>query len=182
LFLSLVPSYMIELLDDRNLAVVGGVAALMLGCSAVVQLATPRLVPRTAQFVGIALTTGAAGALVAAAELQSLAAIVLAGALAGAGLGCAFRGALGAVIAIAPADAKGNMVAAFYIVVYLGTALPVIGVGLLAQSSGLLDAVRAFDYAIGTACALQLALVARSVRARRANGDRRRGGVRADHR
>src|SRR5207248_870006 len=49
LFLSLVPSYMIELLGETNLALIGGVAALMLGCSAVVQPVTGRLGARRAE-------------------------------------------------------------------------------------------------------------------------------------
>jgi MFS family permease len=163
LFLSLVPSYMIELLHDGNLAVIGGVAALMLGCSALVQLAVPGLEARRAQRLGMALVVMAAAALLVAAELHSLAAIVGAGALAGSGLGFTFRGALADVTAIAPEHEKGNMVAAFYIVVYLGTALPVIGVGLVAQATGLLGAVRGFDYVIGVACAIQIVLLSRRV-------------------
>jgi hypothetical protein len=60
------------------------------------------------------------------------------------------------VSAIAPVEAKGNVVAAFYIVVYLGTAIPVIGVGVLAQATGLVPAVRVFDYVIGAACLAHL--------------------------
>jgi hypothetical protein len=156
LFLSLVPSYIIQLLHTPTLALIGAIAALMLACSAIVQLAAPRLAPLPAQRIGMALVASAAGALLVTAELRSLVAIVAAGALAGCGLGFAFRGSLQDVSAIAPVEAKGNVVAAFYIVVYLGTAIPVIGVGVLAQATGLVPAVRIFDYVIGAACLAQL--------------------------
>jgi MFS family permease len=160
LFLSLVPSYMIELLGETNLALIGGVAALMLACSAIVQPATGRLGPRRAELLGLGLVVAAAGALLAAAELSSLAALVGSGALAGCGLGCAFRGSLADVTAVAPEDERANVVAAFYIVIYLGTALPVIGVGLLALSTGLLPAVRTFAWIIGAAALAVFVLMA----------------------
>jgi MFS family permease len=160
LFLSLVPSYMIELLGETNLALIGGVAAVMLTCSALVQPATARLGPRRAELVGLGLVIAAAGALLAAAELHSLAALVGSGALAGCGLGCAFRGSLADVTAVAPEHERANVVAAFYIVIYVGTSLPVIGVGLLALSTGLLPAVRTFAWVIGAGAAVVLAVVA----------------------
>jgi MFS family permease len=160
LFLSLVPSYMIELLGETNLALIGGVAAVMLACSALVQPATGRLGPRRAELVGLSLVIAAAGALLAAAELHSLGALISSGALAGCGLGCAFRGSLADVTAVAPEAEKANVVAAFYIVIYVGTALPVIGVGLLAQATGLLPAVRTFAWCIGVGAVAVLAVVA----------------------
>jgi hypothetical protein len=44
-------------------------------------------------------------------------------------------------------------------VVYLGTALPVIGVGLLAEATGLLPAVRTFAVVIALAGAAHLAVL-----------------------
>jgi MFS family permease len=164
LFLSLVPSYMIELLGETNLALIGGVAALMLACSAIVQPATGHLGPRRAELLGLGLVVAAAVALLTAAELHSLAALVGSGALAGCGLGCAFRGSLVDVTAVAPEHERANVVAAFYIVIYLATALPVIGVGLLALSSGLLPAVRTFAWIIGTAALAVFVLMSRMER------------------
>jgi hypothetical protein len=50
---------------------------------------------------------------------------------------------------------------AFCIVIYVGTALPVIAVGFLALSTGLLPAVRTFAWVIGVAAFVVLVVVAR---------------------
>jgi hypothetical protein len=52
-------------------------------------------------------------------------------ALAGIGMGLAFMGSLGDVNEIAPEDRKGDIVANYYVVVYIATANPPIGVGAL---------------------------------------------------
>jgi hypothetical protein len=157
LFLSLIPSYARQLLHIGDLAAVGGLAAVMLGCSAIVQPAARRLPARVAQTEGLVLVTAAAGALLVVAQVRSLPAILVASALAGLGLGLVFRGALAEIGARAPEDRRGDVIACLYFVVYLGNALPVIGVGLVAHTTGLLTAVRAFDVAVGTACVALLA-------------------------
>ena len=159
LFLSLIPAYVIELLHTRNLALVGALAAAMLGFSALVQLVGRRVPARRAQAVGLALVAGASALLIVVAHVRSLSVIAAASVLAGLGLGLAFRGSLAAVTAVAPEDRKGDVVATYYLVVYLGTALPVVGVGLVALGTGLLTAVQAFGYVVGAGCLVGLCWV-----------------------
>jgi MFS family permease len=103
--------------------------------------------------------TASAGALLVVAEVRSLPAIVVASALAGLGLGLVSRAALAEVSDRAPVDRRGDVVACFYLVIYLGTAVPVIGVGLLAHATDLLGAVRTFDVAVGAACLVLFGLL-----------------------
>ncbi len=167
LFLSLIPSYVIELLRTHNLALIGGLAAAMLGCSALVQLAGRRIPPLPAQAIGMTMVAGAAAAVIVVAHVRSLSLMMGASVLAGLGLGLAFRGSLSQVNAVAPDDRKGDIVASYYLVVYLGTALPVVGVGVLALSTGLLTAVQVFGYVIGAACVIHLCLLAAEIRSHR---------------
>jgi MFS family permease len=95
------------------------------------------------------LLAAALGALVLAFPLHSLA-LVLAGALlAGIGHGLGFLGAQADINRIAPPEARGEVTAAFYACTYLGVAVPVIGVGLLALPLSLFAAVTVFGVVIG---------------------------------
>lgn len=162
LFLSLVPSYIVEAAHTRNAALIGAAAAAMLACSAVVQITGRRMSAVRSQALGLLFVTASAAGLIAVAHVESFAPVVVAGVLAGVGLGFAFRGSLQAVNGMAPADRKGEVVASYYLIVYLGTALPVIGVGLLAERTGLVDAVQAFAYAAAICCVLAVPFVIRS--------------------
>lgn len=164
LFLSLIPAYVVAILHTSNVALIGALAALVLACSAVVQLALPRVDHLTAQATGLGLTGLAAGLLVVAAHVHTLAVFVSAAVLAGLGLGMAFHGSLGAVSAEVPEDKKGDILSALYLLVYLGTAVPVIGVGLEALATGLRTAVETFGYAIGAVCVVLCMLIASEVR------------------
>jgi MFS family permease len=162
LFLSLIPSYVSELLHTTDVALVGALAAVVLGCAAVVQLAARQLAARPSQAAGLLLVASASAALVVVAHVRHLPVIAAASVLAGLGLGLVFRGALIEVNAIAPSDRKGEVVASFYVVVYLGTALPVIGTGVVALATGLLTAVQVFGYVVGAGCLLTARAAARA--------------------
>jgi hypothetical protein len=80
---------------------------------------------------------------------------MLAGAvLAGAGHGSAFLGSQGELNHLAPPERRGELTAAFYVCIYLGVALPVIGVGVIALGASLATAVAVFAAVIGTSALL----------------------------
>lgn len=157
LFLSLIPSFVGQVLHDDNLAVAGGIVALMLGSAAVIQLIGGRIRSLSAQQLGLAAMTAGVGTLIVADTSSSLPALLIATVLAGAGQGLTFMGSLGDIGEIAPVDQKANVVASYYVIVYLGTALPVIGVGALATSIGFAGAVRVFAYIVIAICLVGLA-------------------------
>ena len=152
LFLSLIPSFVITVLRDDNLAVAGAVMALMLASSAVAQLAGQRLESLRAQTVGLIVMLCGVTALIIAVLDQSLTVLLVGSALAGIGQGLAFMGSLGDVSEIAPEDHKGDIVASYYVVIYLATALPAVGVGVLAQLASLSAAFLAFAYVVIAIC------------------------------
>lgn len=87
--------------------------------------------------------------------------------LAGAGHGLAFMGSLGDVSHMAPEDRKGDIVASYYVVVYVGTAIPVIGVGVLTETVGFLTAIQVFGCVMVAICLGGLAALVAELHIRR---------------
>jgi MFS family permease len=158
LFLSVVPSYASELLDTDDLALLGSIAGLILVSSCVAQLAARHVTAfARAQATGLVLVAAGLVALVAAFPLHSLACLLAAALLAGAGHGIAFLGAQSEINVAAPPDRRGEVNAAFYTCTYLGVAAGVIGTGLLTLAVALSTAVTVFA-AVTAAIALATAL------------------------
>ena len=151
LFLSVVPSYASELLHTHNLALLGCTSGLVLACSCVAQIAARHITAfRHAQAAGLGLAAAGLAALVAAFPLHSLALLLAAAALAGAGHGIAFLAAQSELNLAAPPTRRGEVNAAFYTCTYLGVAAGIISVGLLTLSIPLSHAVTA--YAVVVSC------------------------------
>jgi hypothetical protein len=105
--------------------------------------------------------------LIAADTTRVLALMLMATMLAGAGHGLAFMGSLGDVSHIVPGDRKGDIVASYYVVVYVGTAIPVIGVGVLTETVGFLMAIQVFGYIMVAICLGGLAALVSELHVRR---------------
>jgi len=157
LYLTLAPSYVANLLGLTNLAAGGGIVCLMLGGSALAQTVLRRLPPRIGMAMGLgALIPGLSG-VVLAAPLHWAPLLFAATLVVGLGQGLAYVGSLTLLNGIAPMQRRGDVTAAFYVVTYVGVALPVIGVGFGAQVIGLFAAVAVFAALVG-ASALGLAV------------------------
>jgi MFS family permease len=167
LFLSLIPSFVTMILRG-NLALAGGVVAVMLGCATVVQLTGYRVESLRAQTIGLVVMIGGLVALVAADIDQALGWLLVATVLAGLGMGLAFMGSLGDVNEIAPDDRKGDIVASYYVVVYVATALPAIGVAALTVATDPLTAIEVFAFVVMAVCLAGLAGLLAELRSRRA--------------
>lgn len=141
LFMSLIPSYVSSLMDIHNLALTGGVVFLMLGASAVTQLTFKNLSIQTSMISGlILLIIGLAGILFAV-PLQSILLLIISTTIAGVGQGLAFKGSMELVNGIAPANRRADVLSGFYVCIYIGVALPVIGIGFGAEQIGLYWAI-----------------------------------------
>ena len=136
LFLSVMPTYAGKLvLHTQNLALLGLIAALVLACSCLAQLAIRRGTPAAeTQAAGLVLLALGLLCLVLSASLHAPALLIVGAVLAGIGHGLAFLAAQENLTRIAPADQRAEVSAAFYVCVYLGVALSVIGVGVLAAA------------------------------------------------
>jgi hypothetical protein len=90
-------------------------------------------------------------ALVLATPLDAPALLPVGAVLAGVGHGLAFLAAQDELTAIASDEQRAEVSAAFYVCIYLGVALPVIGVGVLSAVFSLFTGVWVFAAVTGTA-------------------------------
>lgn len=155
--LSLAPSHYASIVHVSSLPLIGLLAALTLGASALTQL-----LPLAGAWrlpVGLSMLAAALVGLALAGPLDSPALLIASSLLAGIGQGVAFQAAFTAATAAVAPEHHASTVSAIYTVTYLGSALPVLGLGLLTQQFGLGPAVTVFAVAAALECAA-LAIVA----------------------
>lgn len=153
LFTAVAPAFVAETLDVHNLALTGLVVFTVFLASTAGQALMGRVGERRALPGGCFVLVGGL-VLVAASLLFASLPLLVAGALCGGlGQGLAFRGAVTAISAAAPAEHRAATVSTFFVVAYLGISLPVVGVGALTLWIGLRNAGLTF-----AACVLVLAL------------------------
>lgn len=161
LFLTLAPGYVKLLLGVGNLAIGGAFVSVMLFASAGAQLLCRRLSHGNAITIGLVLLPIGLVSLALANPAHG-AALLLAGALVvGAGHGFGYLGAMVLVNRLAPEARRAEVASGFYIVSYLGVALPVIAVGFGAQVLGLILAVAIFSAVVSLFALVLLAVSAR---------------------
>lgn len=156
--LSLAPTWFADIAGTSSRPLIGLLAALVLASSTASQLLTPRsrfVVPLglTGMATGVALlpVAGATG---------SLPLLIVACVLAGLGQGMAFRVVFSEVCGKVDPALHAQTVSAVYIITYLGSTVPVLGLGAAAGVWGLDASVTTFAVLIAAACAL---LAARSL-------------------
>ncbi|GAA1279301.1 MFS transporter [Arthrobacter pascens] len=161
--LSLAPAYFAPILGVDSRPLIGLLAGLALGASALSQLIGVR--GRFAVPAGLALL-GASVTLIAAAAAWSNPWLLVAASLAaGVGQGIAFRTAFNDVAGKVDASRHAQIISTVYVITYLGSAVPVIGLGLAAAAYGLEGAASGFVVLCGIAAgALAAVALRRSLR------------------
>ncbi|MBE7187077.1 MAG: MFS transporter [Jatrophihabitans endophyticus] len=162
LFTSVSPAFLADVLDDHNAALVGVVVIVLFAASVAGQVASSSMSERRALPLGCAgLIVGMA--LVAVSLGAASLPVLLAGAvIAGAGQGMSFRSGLGAVSGAAPEHLRGAVTSTYFVSLYVGIAIPVIGEGALASATGLVTAGVSFAILVGVLAATALVLLVRS--------------------
>lgn len=160
LFLALVPTYVTKLSDNDNLALAGGAVALMLACSVVAQIAASGRQALGIQITGLVLLAAGLLLLAVAGGIASLALLLVSTVIGGVGQGLAFLGGITEINRVAPKDRHADVLSSFYVVIYLGVGVPVIGVGFLATVTGLLTAVQLFAAVVAALCLLDMLALA----------------------
>lgn len=157
LFTSLAPSLVINLLHMHNLAVSGAIISIIFATSIVTQLVLRRFSYQPAIGIGMALLLVGLLLMVLAFLFQSLLIFLLSTFCLGIGQGFSYMGSLALINAIAPPLRRGEVLSSYFVVGYIGTALPVLGVGLLIGLVGSYAATVAFAVLIG-ALAISIAV------------------------
>jgi MFS family permease len=141
LMLSIIPSYTDQLVGSSNLAVAGAIVALVLSVSTISQIGLKRLTLQRLSIVGFAVILLGMAALIVTLETKSLFFLLLTTILIGFGHGPTFAGSLALTNHISPDESRGDIIASFYVLTYLGVSLPILGLGFAARWVGLNNSI-----------------------------------------
>lgn len=158
-YFSLAPSVLIDSLHETNRAL-GGAVVFELGVvSAATILVTRGLASRTCVLLALALLLPSLALLIIAQALGSLPLLLLGTTLSGISGALGYRGSLQVVNEIAPAEQRAGVTSAYFLTCFIGNALPVIAVAILARTFNSLvaDTVFAVTLAVLAVGALVLA-------------------------
>ena len=131
-FAALAPSVLANELHVASHAIAGAIFLELAAAVALVIALTRKLSSRTAMLWSIGLMLPSLALLVTAQFAESLGVMIAATAICGVAAGLGYRGSLQVVNQIAPDDRRAEVVSAYFICCFLGNALPVIGIGVLA--------------------------------------------------
>jgi MFS family permease len=164
--LSLAPGYFAASLGVDSRPVIGILAGLTLGASALSQLVTVR--SRFAVPAGLAVLGVSVILIAAAGAWNSPWLLVGASLAAGAGQGIAFRSVFNDVAGKVEASRHAQIISTVYVITYMGSALPVVGLGFATAAYGLEGAVTGFVVLCAAAAtALAVLTLRRAIRTAR---------------
>ncbi|MGZ4661213.1 MAG: MFS transporter [Arthrobacter sp.] len=160
--LSLAPGYFAQIVHADSRPLIGLLAGLTLGASALSQLLAIRgryVVP-----VGLSVLAASVLLIAAAAAWSSPWLLIVASAAAGVGQGVSFRTVFNDVAGKVEAARHAQIISTVYVITYLGSALPVVGLGFATAAYGLEAAVDGFVVLCSLAAFALAALTFRSAR------------------
>ncbi|MEV0190013.1 MFS transporter [Kitasatospora purpeofusca] len=161
-YLSLAPAFSAKLLNTDSRLVGAIVAALLLGSSALAQLVVPPTADRLVIALGMAGLATGLGLVVTAQYTGTPALLFIGSVLGGACQGIAFRSLFTTAVAAMDPERRGSELSSLWVIVYLGSSLPIVAVGALVKAYGLLPATSGFTLlAAGLCAALALAVARR---------------------
>jgi hypothetical protein len=155
LYQSLGPSLAAQVTGSRDLLWGGLTAFLLTGVAAAATAAFRGLTPRTAMLTGCLVLLAGLAVTFAAIATTSAAALLAGTAVAGVGFGLAVLGANRILIALAAPAQRARLVAAIFIVNFLGLSVPVVIAGVATAHFGL--QLTALAYCVATAALVAVA-------------------------
>ncbi|MBT8158901.1 MULTISPECIES: MFS transporter [Arthrobacter] len=163
--LSLAPGYFAAVVHADSRPMMGVLAGLTLGASALSQLVTVRshfAVPAGLAVLGVSVLL-----LGVAASMSNAVLLVAASLAAGVGQGLSFRTVFNDVAGKVEASRHAQIISTVYVITYLGSAVPVVGLGAAASVLGLGPAASAFTIVCGVAAMVLAAVSVRGALAKR---------------
>jgi MFS family permease len=157
LFSAVAPSFLLDLLHEPSHALSGAVVFTVFAASTLGQVTLARRFGHQALAAGCVALVAGMGLLAAGLAATSLALVIAAAITAGLGQGLCMRAGLEAVNTRAPAERRAGVASTFFIVMYIGISLPVIGVGIAATPLGLRSAGIAASIAVAAIAVIALA-------------------------
>ncbi|WP_051461432.1 MFS transporter [Tomitella biformata] len=144
MFTSLVPVILVGDLQVRSRILAGAMVLLVMGVAALSQLLVANRSPQALSVAGVVLYPLGWALTAIAVGTSSLAMFVLAALVGGASAGLLFSAGSATVDSVADADQRAGAHAGFFLLAYLGMAVPVIGLAALSVVTGNLWAVLVF--------------------------------------
>lgn len=161
IYAALSPSMVAQLLHDDNHAVAASVLLVFWVCSGIGQLVSRGRSSRAVMVAGLLSTVAGIGMLQLGVMDASDAFFGGGAMLSGLGFGLAFVGSLALVAEVAPADQRAEVVSTYNIAGYVAVAVPIVGVGALANLIGLKAASGVFALVVSAVALVSFALLAR---------------------
>lgn len=159
LFSAVAPSFLSAVIGVSNHAVAGAMASSIFAASAVAQLVGRRINPAKAVAAGCAILAAGMVILAVALQYSSLAGLLIAAVVAGAGQGINFSRGLAAVVEGTPTERRAEVSSTYFVVAYVAISLPVVSLGFAAQRWGLQPSGVSFAAVIAVLSALCLGAV-----------------------
>lgn len=153
------PGFLSGVLGIDNHAVAGALVFLTFAASCSAQLATQAMATGRALIAGCTILLVGMVMIAVALHASSLFWYVTSAAVVGVGQGISFSHGLASIADRTPEDTRAEVTSSYFIVAYIGIALPVIGEGLVAQHWGLRTAGMTFAIAVAALTAACLVAV-----------------------
>jgi MFS family permease len=152
LFTALAATFLVGTLHEASHALAGFTVFAMFAGGVGIQIATLAWAVRRVLGVGIVLMLLGLALTVVAVWLPtpSLVLLLVGGVVSGAGAGAVFKGAVGTVIEISPADTRAEALAGLFLAGYLGLSVPALGAGVALQYVSARDTLLGFALLVGT--------------------------------
>ncbi len=143
-FAAVAPQLIRVVLGYNSAIVIGAIVFLLFASSAIGQIVQTAIAAQRRQPAGcIGLIAGLLAVALSVPE-RSLGALLIGTALAGIGQGISFRAGLAEIAAKAPPNRRAEATSSFFVVLYIAISLPVIGLGIVVQFSGIQQATLIF--------------------------------------
>ena len=136
-FTAVAPGFMRVFLDIDNHALVGLVVFVVFSSSLAGQAALGRVGARVALPAGCVLLIAGMVLVATGLAAESVAPLVAGGVVAAAGQGLSFRAGLAAINEAVAAQRRAEVVSSFFVVAYVAISVPVVAVGLVAESTNI---------------------------------------------
>jgi predicted MFS family arabinose efflux permease len=161
LFTAVSPAFLGTVLHEDSRALVGVVVVAVFAASIAGQALSTRVSEYRAQIIGCTGLIVGMALVGAGLPARSLALFVVGAVIAGLGQGSSFRAGLTGLTAASPAQARAEITSSYFVVLYIGITIPVIGEGAAAVAFGLVPSGMVFAAGVALLAAASLTLLAR---------------------
>ena len=164
LFSAVSPAFLGKVLGHHSPVLVGVLVVSIFTASVVGQLSSVRMSTDRGLTLGCVFLIAGMTMIGTSLPLEILALLIVGGVVAGFGQGMSFRAGLVSVTAVSPPEKRAEISSAFFVALYVGIAIPVVGVGVAATVWGLVPAGVAFSVLVGSLAVIVLLLLVKGSR------------------